>query len=268
MASNKITAEVVKITPKMAEQWLASNTHNRTLRESQIDMLIDVIQRGDWLLNGDAIRFAADGTLLDGQHRLWAISLAEVAVESLVIRGLPNETQATMDLGKRRNLADQLKLAGYTSGLNLASVINVKWKLLNDEMRSSSIPTVQQGLAILETYPDLVEATKVANRYHRRLTGSIGVVGAVYHSFSEVDPDAAEAFMESLIEGTDLKVGSPIYALRRHIETVRMNATTLAAYFIKAWNFYMAGTEVQHIMWRPVGKNPEGFPLINGWNNE
>lgn len=259
------TVELVTITPELADEWLSKNTHNRTLRDAHVQTLIGVIERGEWMVNGDAIRFDNKGTLLDGQHRLWAIFLSGQTVQSFVAHGVEPAAQATIDRGAQRRLSDVLKLNGYKSATTLASVINFKWKLDTNNVRGNALPTITQAITLLEKNPDLVESAHwAAGPFHKRLAGSVGVMGALHHECYQRDPDAAEVFFDHLVTGLDLTKGSPIYALRRSIETTRHPAIMLAALTIKAWNAYLRGQDVSLLMWRPVGRQPEAFPTIEG----
>lgn len=118
-------AEITTVTPNQAERWLSSNTSNRRIDTARVDMLARDMMRGKWKFNGDAIRFAKDGTLLDGQHRLTACVMADKPFQTLVIRGLDAETQKTMDLGKARTLGDVLTIGGETNGTYLSTVVRM-----------------------------------------------------------------------------------------------------------------------------------------------
>lgn len=63
---------VETITPDRAKQLLEMNTRNRNVLHSNLDILTEEIRKGRFVANGDAIRIAKDGTILDGQHRLLA----------------------------------------------------------------------------------------------------------------------------------------------------------------------------------------------------
>lgn len=258
-----IQPTIEKISPEMAEQWLASNTHNRPLRNRQVEFLRGVIQRGEWFLNGDAIRFDETGTLIDGQHRLWAIALSETPVESLVIRGLKRAAQLTIDVGTRRNLADQLRMMGQSNPLNLAAALVGKWRYDNGLIRTSQRPTIQQALSLLEANPDLEESVKVHETLRRaNLRVMAGAGGFLHYEFSSVDPDAAEDFYERLKTGTNLTKTSPVLHLRNRLLAGKTSAVVQSALFIKAWNAFVMGEEVKQLMWRPVGTGAEAFPVV------
>jgi len=59
----------VIITPEIAAAMLETNTMNRPLSMPHVRKLSDALLRGEWVVNGDAIRISSNGFLIDGQHR-------------------------------------------------------------------------------------------------------------------------------------------------------------------------------------------------------
>lgn len=108
----KITAKVETITPEIAKTMLGENVNNRRISRDNVNLFAREIRNGEWRFNGEAIKFGKDGRLLDGQHRLLAVIAADKPLTTLVIRGLEDETQQTMDSGKTRTLGDVLTLRG------------------------------------------------------------------------------------------------------------------------------------------------------------
>src|SRR5262245_34900010 len=93
------TAEVVEVSPALAEEWLSKNPNNRNLRRPVVDSYARDMSAGHWHLNGETIKFAANGELLDGQHRLHAIAVSGNSVSMVVIRGLSADVMLTVDSG-------------------------------------------------------------------------------------------------------------------------------------------------------------------------
>ena len=120
---NGTTIRVESITPQLAEIYLGKNTHNRNLNKRVVDKYANDIKMGFWHFDGAPIRFAADGTLLDGQHRLHAIIKSNTALDILVVRGLGNETQATMDIGSVRQACNFLQMNGVRNATIIASMV-------------------------------------------------------------------------------------------------------------------------------------------------
>lgn len=110
------------ITPEIAKTMLGENVNNRCISRDNVNLFAREIRNGEWRFNGEAIKFGKDGRLLDGQHRLLAVIAADKPLTTLVIRGLEDETQQTMDSGKTRTLGDVLTLRGEKNSTQLASL--------------------------------------------------------------------------------------------------------------------------------------------------
>jgi len=103
----------MSITPDQAMQWLeTANTNNRKVSDSHVQRLARDMVEGKWTLTHAGIAFGPDGTLLDGQHRLWAICMAGISVEMFVWRGIDPQSMMAIDCGKSRSMADILNIAG------------------------------------------------------------------------------------------------------------------------------------------------------------
>lgn len=99
------------ITPPIARNWLSHNTANRNLRRTVVDGYKSLFDRGEYKITHQGIAFSQDGTLVDGQHRLTAISEMpdEFKVTMLVTRELENDAFMAIDLGLKRTAADVLR---------------------------------------------------------------------------------------------------------------------------------------------------------------
>lgn len=64
---------IEQIDPARAAVYLACNTGNRPLDPARVQRFARAIRRGRWQADRGAIEFAADGRLVNGQHRLFAI---------------------------------------------------------------------------------------------------------------------------------------------------------------------------------------------------
>lgn len=262
------TTRIETITPEMAERYLDRNTHNRPIRQRRVDDLVAAIQRGEWRMNGDAIRFGTDGSLLDGQHRLWAIVLSETPCKTLVVDGLDGEAQQTMDTGARRNLTDTLRLKGYPSATRLSAALSYLWKMENGRVREGSArPSIAQALGLLEEHPALVDSGAVAQKMSTRFRCSQGQVMALHYTFASIDSSDADTFFEKLVGGVGLSEKDPIYHLRSWYERqsaagagARSSSVVAHALTVKAWNAWRQGMEVARLTWKAAGVGAEAIP--------
>lgn len=106
-----MNAQILMVTPEMAEQWLKLNTSNRRLRRWWAEALAAAMRRGEWLPTHQGIAFAVSGHLIDGQHRLIAIIKSGIAQQMLVVHGVPDKAFSVLDIGAKRSASD-------TTGLN------------------------------------------------------------------------------------------------------------------------------------------------------
>lgn len=115
-AQRKMYSEVVRVTPEIAVKWLEGNVHNRDIRDSVVTKYAEDMKAGRWGLTHQGLAFTGEkddprSKLIDGQHRLYAIVEAEVAVFMTVTWNVPEESQEYIDGGIPRTAVDVLKLA-------------------------------------------------------------------------------------------------------------------------------------------------------------
>lgn len=262
--------EIVDITPQLAKEWLNQNTHNRNLRQRVVNGYAADMLAGVWSENGQSINRSASGILLDGQHRLAAIAQSGVTVRMLVVNGLPETTQETMDVGAKRTMADVLKLRGESYPIVLAAaLLRVhQWKLgYRKSLKGvgDSAPTHRQLLAVLEEHPEIRRSVEIADRVRKpaKLPGSVAAL--CHWLFVQIDQSDCAFFFARLSDGAGLMRDDPIYALRRALENLatakgRPEETHLAALVIKSWNAFREGRSIQLLVYRPGGANPELYP--------
>jgi hypothetical protein len=267
-----ITTTMQNVTPEQAQQWLAHNTHNRNLRESQVAALANDITNGNWNWNGDSIKFADDGTLLDGQHRLHAIIRAGQPIEMLIIHGLDKDTQVTMDTGAKRTGGDALKLQGEKYYTTLAAGLRacILWDSgVRNLGGGNRVTTNSTLLDYLENHPEMRDYVEAYTQLRRgiEIPASVGVTAIKI--LSEIDPDDADYFFSRLGSDEGHYKGEPIYELRRALldnaaatSKTRGGRTTTwkLAIIIKAWNKYRNGETIKQLSYRPGGANREKFP--------
>ena len=118
-----ISTTIENITPTIAGKMLERNTRNRPVNETNLAALAKEISNRNFALTGESIKFSKDGTLLDGQHRVMAIMKAGVAIKTIVIRGLENDSFKYMDTGRTRQASDVLAIEGFKNSTRLAAMV-------------------------------------------------------------------------------------------------------------------------------------------------
>jgi hypothetical protein len=260
--------EVVDITPDKAREMLTYNTHNRNLRGRVVAAYAEDMRSGGWVEDGQSLKFAVDGALLDGQHRLAAIVEADTTVRMLVVRNLPNQAQENMDTQAKRTFSDVLKLRGEERAVALAAACRRVhfWEAGYQRSRGANItPTNRQLLQTLDKYPWLRETVAITQSVQLQVPIHGSILALCHWLFVQIDADDCDHFFKRLSDGVNLADGDPIHVLRRTVfkentERARIADGVMLAYVIKAWNAFREGRKISILRYRPGGANPEQFP--------
>lgn len=258
MAKEQLSAEIETITPASAKKMLERNVNNRNLSQRSLNHYIRQIEEGQWVFNGDTVRFQDNGDLMDGQHRLEAIVHTGKAQKCLVVRGLDKDAMATIDTGKGRTLADHLKLKKYNvpNFTALAAAILICYKFRNKGTYTDGKEriTPMEAMAFIDQNPGILKAAEemAANKTLIKLcTPSIAI--ATYYMFSKIDKWKAAEFFQKLSSGAGLGKTSPILKLKGELsERVskfrRAGGTvqrTYLYYICMAFEVYLRGGRVE-----------------------
>lgn len=267
-----LTCTVETITPEIAAAYLALNKKNRALKPTAIARYADDMRNGKWLLNGEALRFDEEGFLIDGQNRLTAVIAAGVAIQSLVVRGLRDEAQETIDTGIRRSPGDTLGMKGFkepNSSASAARLLSV-YRKNNGFILGGAFLTNAETVRVMHENPRLSYAMATVST--APLGTGIGQLlprsdaGFLYFIFDEIDSNLAHEFFEKLATGADLESGSSILLLRNRLladraAKARLGRTEKLALCIKAWNKFRENTNTKTLRWSTRGdRAPEAFP--------
>lgn len=267
-----MATEVIRITPKQAEELLGRNVElNRRVNTALVERYATDMRNGDWSEeNGETIKIATDGTLLDGQHRLSAVVLSGRPVRFLVVKNIAPEALATVDTGKSRSFADVLHMSGQENARRVAAAAKYVWHYENGSMLSSGRAVSHALLAkVLEAHPGLPDAVAEVHEYKPGVQPA-SVLGFVYALAKEKHPRRAAQWLAMVQEGEELKKSDATWHLRErllHSRTGRgareqLRIPYVAALMIKAWNATLANEVVRKLDWTTEGRSAEPFPVI------
>ena len=192
----KITTE--RITPKQAEKYLEENIeNNRPVLDRHVAVLARDMKAGNWVQNGETIKFNGTGSLLDGQHRLWACLEAKVPFTSAVARGVPNLED--VDRGRHRTMSHILAMRQVKNAIRVSVAIRTIWRWENTNWRASQIvPSTRESLELLDSYPVIEEIAKISART-RTIEGSSEICSLACWRLTQLTGlDAASSVFERL----------------------------------------------------------------------
>ena len=245
-----VSSRLVKVTPAMAQKWLEGNTLNRTIKDRIVRFYADQMKRGLWQQNGSTLVFAADGTLLDGQHRLWACIEANVAFTTLVADGVSKESFVTIDTGTNRSAGDVINISGIKQNSSTVAsaanhILNYRSGDINSAKkkvsRSDVLSFVQDNTELLE-YVTLARSVKSNVRSHAAVAIAVCFMGGKKH------PQPARNFLRKFMTGEELTAKSSILILRNRLMAERrLRPFDRLVMTANAWNAYIVGKQISHL---------------------
>lgn len=269
-----LAVAIETIDPAQASAILAeNNSRNRKLSPSRVDQLALAMSRGEWVLNGESLKFNGDGALLDGQHRLAAVVKSGETQQFLVVRGLDHETLETIDIGRSRTFGDMLAIEGEGYHINLAAAIRAVWAYERIGVPYASVmyrqPTPSQLKETLERHPELRLSINAGGHTNSVFALTRSQVMTLHYLMSRVDQDAADEFWTKVATGIGLGQSDPAYILRERLmreqqigTKVGRQSAVLMAFAIRAFNAYRSGETITRLLWRPGRQITDSFPRL------
>lgn len=248
----KQKAELIEITPSMATEMLESSDINyRRLSDARVEQFAQDIKSNKWELNGETIKVNDKGSVIDGQHRLWAIIVANKSIKTWVIRGVDNyETiLSTIDTGRARTFADVLRRKGVKNAAVAASTVRNAMLLEAGKITDSKrrLSSHREQLAFYKNHAqDISDAIAMSHRIRSLGLMPAARIATLAYMFNKINKTKAAAFMHGVGHHNSLGQGHPCYVLHEQLAKVRdkklkVGRFTRMAWFILAWNAFVTG---------------------------
>lgn len=259
------------ITPEKAQEYINSNHRNRKMAEHIVLGYMSDMSNLKWNLNGETIKIADNGLLLDGQHRLYACVRAKVPFETVVVKNLHPRVFHTFDRGNRRGFSDTLNYLGYQNTHHLGSAIRRLWYWKETRMATSlKQPSNHDMLAIMDYFgAETFHHVPYANEIHRttripKSLSSMLVVLIQHHDKKKrKHTNVSDAFFNNIIFGNHNQQDSS-WMLREHLMTAKTRGVlnykeirSIVASTIKAWNAFENNETIRSLRFRANKAIPE-----------
>lgn len=237
-------------------------------------LAMDMVNDG-WKFSHQGIAFNSDGELVDGQHRLQALLLADkinpgIVIPMMVTWNLPRESNEKIDINRRRQPGTFLAMEGYASANRLSTTL--KWIHLYgltdfdepfDKAHWSRMLDVAGLRAVLRSHPLAPEGVAVGSKFQSLGLLTASAAGAGWVICRERYEEATvDEFITGVMTGADLKTGDARLALRnwsinRRERQARADAPVHLAFFLKAFRAFRLGEPVSSLTFKP---SVERFP--------
>lgn len=269
------TTEIVYLSPSEAKELLERNQRNRPISRNHVDKLKADMVAGRWVYNGEPLKLNHELRLLDGQHRLTALSeMPEgTLIKFLIVYGLEDHAQATMDQNKTRGAADMMvmdDLASASDATRVAAAIRAYILWQNDQLFTDSWRRTITNPEIVEWSREHPVETQMFSIVLSitgvpRIKARTGLVIAILGHFYLLDCEDAGKFTEMLTTGVGLAFGNPVHTLRERLDRIRDSKVKTSdrefiAMFVVAWNAHRKGKSLQKITFRN-GLTQDNFPV-------
>lgn len=263
---------VEEISPRIAREILdrSAGQRQRKIMPGRVTKLARSMIAGEWKVTHQGIALDADGILIDGQHRLTAVSQSGVTVPMTVARDVPRDGFDVMDTGAARTPAAMLGIAGYSDPNVLSSML--RSVIAYDEVKGTRtrLSTVAKEITNAELLT-FMETPRGHSALEAKQIGGIiasgaGRPGLKPHLGAAVliiretgaDEQLVMEFTSRLADGVMLSAASPILGVRRFLSGPSLDAiptsargTAIMGMTIRAWNKWMrADADLKFAGWR------------------
>lgn len=243
-----------KITPALASEWMQKNVRNRPVAMSRVASYASQIKLGRWKLTGETIKFASNGELIDGQHRLMAVVAANMSIETYVAEGLTPDVFDCLDRGNTRSLAHAFGREKKKHYNLLASCVRMLWLLeTGEKIQGGRQLQIEDGWDVLQRHPSAESMCDLASKWKKTTPIPPSVLAAFMTWTYLRHNDKAIEFWRKVATGEELVAGSPECTLRRRLEAENgakskvMHRDARTAYCVKAFNAYIAGKKLNRL---------------------
>ncbi len=136
-----------------------------------------------------------------------------------MIRGIDPNAFITMDIGRKRNLADVLSIQGEANPQNLAGALSWIRRYLTGNMLFYGA-THEQHFTILSQDPSIRDSVAFCSNQSKPAgyPGQPSITVACHYLFSKADPVKAGELIKGYVIGLELGgISDPIYRLREQV---------------------------------------------------
>ena len=245
------TDQNAMMTPEWSKELLVKNSSNRPVRTNVVKKYVAAMLAGEWERTHQGIALAPDGTVLDGQHRLFAVQKSGCTVPMNITYDCSPSIFTKVDCGVGRSAKDALKVMGVPN----SDVVSTGTKIYILSGRypdrnwcNLTFPTHQEikdtYLTRQETIDDAASTVASACKEFSYLNRGALLCLILMLDDREEDLENIYKFVSKISTGEDVVQGTPIYAYRKALYERNLMASRAPvlqqkhlACLIKCWNY-------------------------------
>ena len=275
LVSNFYGTRTLVIDKALAETLLEYNTANRSLNRRKVDRLADQMRSSTFENTGEPIIVSQEGVLNDGQHRLVALSEADVTVDLDVRFGIARRVFTKTNTGASRTSSDVLAIRGVAGGASIAPAVRLlilyRRGLPGSIREFVSNAEVDEGFQRWTGFEAI--GKQIAGLGFPRGVRSTPLLAVAYLASRSPGKEKLPNWLETLATGVGTGKGDPAYILRERLMRgvdaavgTRESLVERFALMILSWNAYGHGDAMtaKDLRWMAVGKLAAPFPKVEG----
>ena len=271
-----MNATIINIDANKATEYLKFNTVNRPLNQAHVAFLASEMINGNWKLNGEAICFE-NGKLVNGQHRLNAIIIADVKIDMLVVSECEVGSFKTFDSGRNRTISEVFSIIGIPYAALISSIIGRYKRIsiqakegkvnvgrsLTGAKKQSKIELEKEYNSTPELYQSIAKFSFPMGQKHILTGVEIGGYVSFLIKDKKHPNEFVMSFFEMLSRGKNIS-NTTIELLRdRLLDDKLSNAKLTPKYkqmlIIKAWNCYVKDVNLKTLRWNETSEGELSF---------
>lgn len=274
--NNDVSLGFFDIDAKIANEWLLVNYNNRSPKSSKVAKIATNISIGEYEGGFNSpISFTGNepgrGELLNGQHRLLAVVLADVmrpgsSIRELVALNCPVEAKRYIDIDlSPRSVADLFRMNGVQDPARLVQACNALEAYNTKQLHHVTGLTLTQTEELINENKDLPRAVEATKRYASSTVKWNGAIPTVlYYLMSQADSGRVDEFFNKIAFGIGLE-DDAILTLRNKIISTgnRKGSPVWCSFFmwtVQTWNADVRGTTRPKKWW----EHGDSYPTIDG----
>lgn len=261
---DKISIKLINVTPSYAKEILdnRNETNYRSLKMSAANLYAKDMEDGNWMFNGDVIRFDKFGNLIDGQTRLEAIRKSGIPQDFIVVEGLDPLCAKTIDIGFKRSVEDYLRKfeTMYEKGATAVVKLALTLKRGNGQIGHSSAYSRISNAMIVDAYKEDDKHFNEATSYGKEISKNSGKVlkpshvGGLYYYLvytNGYDIGKVRLFFERLSSYRSDGKTTPFKTTYKILEDkdgkLGRSGTDIINAYKRCWNSFIKGCDVNLI---------------------
>lgn len=257
----------------MAELLLANrDPQQRRLAAERVAELREDMEAGKWFNTGDPIRLSADGTLVDGQHRLTAYLSADVPATFVLrdMRIVILKSKAALDVvdtGKSRTVNDLRKMTGRRE-VSPRAIGGILYEYSNFDTKANLSKIKRNDIVDNHPFLDEVIALSTTSQRGVKISSTPVLAAAIYCMRVPNAKTQAFQFFEAVLQNR-YDIGGQIVPQLKLLTSWLINnhhsggghaiRRETVARCIHAWNAYRANRNINTIRYFKRGDMPKAL---------